>query len=72
MNIRLILFASALCTLSFGCEMHPVTEEETGVKDRAKASAELQRALEPEQLVALSDGQVERLDAVGPVGLRRL
>ena len=48
MNIRLILFASALCTLSFGCEMHPVTEEETGVKDRAKASAELQRALEPE------------------------
>ena len=37
MNIRLILFASALCTLSFGCEMHPVTEEETGVKDRAKA-----------------------------------
>ena len=48
MNIRLILFASALCTLSFGCEMHPVTEEETGVKERAKASAELQRALEPE------------------------
>jgi hypothetical protein len=28
--------------------MHPVTEEETGVKERAKASAELQRALEPE------------------------
>ena len=48
MNIRLIIFVSALCTLSFGCEMHPVTEEETGVKDRAKASAELQRALEPE------------------------
>jgi hypothetical protein len=48
MNIRLIIFASALCTLSFGCEMHPVTEDETGVKERAKASAELQRALEPE------------------------
>jgi hypothetical protein len=48
MNIRLTIFASALCTLSFGCEMHPVTEDETGVKERRKASAELQRALAPE------------------------
>jgi hypothetical protein len=48
MNIRLIIFASALCTLSFGCEMHPVTEDETGVKERTKASVEWQRALEPE------------------------
>jgi hypothetical protein len=48
MNIRLIIFASALCTLSFGCEMHPVTGDETGVKERTKASVELQRALEPE------------------------
>ena len=48
MKIRLLTFAWALCALSFGCEMHPVTEDETGVKERTKASAELQRALEPE------------------------
>jgi hypothetical protein len=49
MNIRLITFASALCALSFGCEMHPVADEgQTGAKERTKASAELQRALEPE------------------------
>jgi hypothetical protein len=28
--------------------MHPVTEDETGVKERTKASVEWQRALEPE------------------------
>ena len=49
MKIRLLTFASALCALSFGCEMHPVVEEgETGAKERPKASTELQRALEPE------------------------
>ena len=49
MKIRLLTFAAALCALSFGCEMHPVAEEgETGAKERPKASAELQRALEPE------------------------
>ena len=49
MKIRLLTFASALCALSFGCEMHPVVEEgQTGAKERPKASTELQRALEPE------------------------
>jgi hypothetical protein len=41
--------AFALCVLSLGCEMHPVADEgETQAKERPKASAELQRALEPE------------------------
>jgi hypothetical protein len=49
MNIRLITVASALCALSFGCEMHPVAGEgESDAKERTKASAELQKALEPE------------------------
>jgi hypothetical protein len=46
MKIRLLTFASALCALSFGCEMHP--QRESGAKEQPKASAELQRALEPE------------------------
>ena len=46
MKIRLLTFASALCALSFGCEMHP--KAETGAKEQPQASAELQRALEPE------------------------
>jgi hypothetical protein len=49
MKIRSITCASALCVLSFGCEMHPVAGEgESGSKERTKASAELQKALEPE------------------------
>jgi hypothetical protein len=49
MNIRLLTFASALCALSFGCEMHRVADEgETGVKERPKAAAELEKALAPE------------------------
>ena len=49
MKIRLLTFASALCALSFGCEMqHPVAEEgETGAKELPKATAELEKALAP-------------------------
>ena len=34
MKIRLLTFASALCALSFGCEMHPKAE------DRCQGTAE--------------------------------
>ena len=49
MKSWLFTLAVALCALSLGCEMHPVTEEgETGAKEPPKASTELQRALKPE------------------------
>ena len=49
MKSWLFTLAVALCALSLGCEMHPVTEERgTGAKEPPKASTELQRALKPE------------------------
>jgi hypothetical protein len=49
MKIPSITFAFALVALTFGCEMHPVAQEsEAGTKEHAKASAKLQKALEPE------------------------
>jgi len=49
MKSWLYTLAVALCALSLGCEMHPVTEEGgTGAEEPPKASTELQRALKPE------------------------
>jgi len=49
MKSWLFTLAVALCALSLGCEMHPVTGEgTTGAKEPPKASTELQRALKPE------------------------
>jgi hypothetical protein len=49
MKSWLFTLAVALCALSLGCEMHPVTGEgKTGAKEPPKASTELQRALKPE------------------------
>jgi len=49
MKSWLFTLAVALCALSLGCEMHPVTGEGgTGAKEPTKASTELQRALKPE------------------------
>ncbi|HEU4679637.1 MAG TPA: hypothetical protein VFS35_08965 [Terrimicrobiaceae bacterium] len=49
MKIPLFTFASALCLLSLGCEMHAVPKEaEKHAGKEPKTSSEVQKALEPE------------------------
>jgi hypothetical protein len=47
MKIPLFTIALALCLASLGCEMHS-EEDENHAGTEPKASAELQKALEPE------------------------
>jgi hypothetical protein len=46
MKILIFTFALALCIVSMGCEMHP--QPQHGASEAPEASADLQKALEPE------------------------